>query len=123
MQMNLEWSPDRTAALTHLWDEGIPTREIGRRLGVTKNAVVGKAHRIGLAMRRPPAVRKVRDAEVIRLDGLASGMCSWPEGEPGTDEFRFCGQKPTLPDKPYCAEHCQRAYPSGLRGKGSSEAA
>ncbi len=27
-----------------LWDEGHSTAEIGRRMGVTKNAIVGKAH-------------------------------------------------------------------------------
>jgi GcrA cell cycle regulator len=36
-------------------------------------------------------------------------MCSWPEGEPGTEDFYFCG-RPAVPEKPYCVEHCRRAY-------------
>ncbi|HXO02419.1 MAG TPA: GcrA family cell cycle regulator, partial [Stellaceae bacterium] len=36
------WTPDRIDQLTLLWDEGVTTAEIGRRIGVTKNAVIGK---------------------------------------------------------------------------------
>ena len=32
------------------------------------------------------------EAEIIKLDALGAGMCRWPEGEPGTDTFRFCGR-------------------------------
>lgn len=42
---------DRVASLRTLWDEGLSTAEIGRRLGVSKNAVVSKAHRIALSPR------------------------------------------------------------------------
>ena len=37
-----------------LWSEGHSTAEIGRRMGVTKNAVVGKAHRLDLPARPSP---------------------------------------------------------------------
>ncbi|MCB2100496.1 MAG: GcrA cell cycle regulator, partial [Rhodobacterales bacterium] len=37
------------------------------------------------------------------------GMCSWPIGEPGTDDFHFCGGS-AIAGKPYCAEHCAKAY-------------
>lgn len=52
--MTIDWTPERTNALMALWDEGLPTAEIGRRLGVTKNAVVGKVHRLGLPKRGSP---------------------------------------------------------------------
>jgi hypothetical protein len=45
------WTPDRVERLTQLFEEGLPTAEIGRRLGLTKNAVIGKLHRIALAPR------------------------------------------------------------------------
>ena len=35
--------------------------------------------------------------------------CQWPEGEPGSRGFRFCGDA-TAPGKPYCGPHCGRAY-------------
>ena len=45
------WTPERIEQLTRLWEEGVTTAEIGRRIGVTKNAVIGKVHRIGLVPR------------------------------------------------------------------------
>lgn len=35
--------------------------------------------------------------------------CQWPEGDPGSPGFRFCGDA-TVIGKPYCAPHCGRAY-------------
>ncbi|MGO9785646.1 MAG: GcrA family cell cycle regulator, partial [Stellaceae bacterium] len=42
------WTPELIQNLSKLWDEGHSTAEIGRRLGISKNAVVGKAHRLAL---------------------------------------------------------------------------
>ncbi len=53
----MEWNDDVIVRLRGFWDEGHSTAEIGRRLGVSKNAVVGKAHRLGLAS-RPSPIRK-----------------------------------------------------------------
>ena len=52
--MAIDWTPDRVKTLMALWAEGISTLEIGRRLGVTKNSVVGKVHRLGLPKRQSP---------------------------------------------------------------------
>jgi GcrA cell cycle regulator len=48
-------------------------------------------------------------------------MCSWPDGEPGTEDFRFCGD-PIKPDKPYCEHHCERAYVKNLKDKRTAAA-
>ncbi len=53
----MDWTEDTIARLRNLWDEGHTTAEIGRRLGVTKNAVVGKAHRLSLPARPSPIRR------------------------------------------------------------------
>ena len=108
-KMSEEWTPKRVSALIALWNEGLSTSEIGNRLGVTKNAVVGKVHRLGLPKRGSPIKQKPKPAVIIGLEALRPGMCSWPEGEPGTEEFNFCGA-PIVPGKPYCEEHCRRAY-------------
>jgi predicted DNA-binding protein YlxM (UPF0122 family) len=50
------WTEDQVEQLTKLWKTDLPTREIAEKLGVTKNAVIGKVKRLGLAMRRNPAV-------------------------------------------------------------------
>ena len=36
--------------------------------------------------------------------GLEDGCCHWPLGNPGTADFRFCGDK-AVPQRPYCAHH------------------
>lgn len=108
----MEWTPQRISTLIALWDEGISTTEIGRRLGTTKNAVVGKVHRLGLVKRRASNrsdKKVVEKPTVIGMERLGAGMCSWPEGDPRKYNLSFCGQK-TVPDKPYCAAHCARAY-------------
>ena len=53
----MPWNDDNVARLKELWDQGLPTAQIGKLLGFTKNAVVGKAHRIGLE-RRPSPIRR-----------------------------------------------------------------
>ena len=53
----MSWNEDNVARLRELWDQGLPTAQIGKLLGFTKNAVVGKAHRIGLE-RRPSPIRR-----------------------------------------------------------------
>jgi len=54
MAGNTDWTDDAIARLRTLWDEGHSTAEIGRRMGITKNAVIGKAHRLELAGRTSP---------------------------------------------------------------------
>ena len=53
----MSWNDENVGRLKELWDQGLPTAQIGKLLGFTKNAVVGKAHRIGLE-RRPSPIRR-----------------------------------------------------------------
>ena len=53
----MPWNESNVERLRELWDQGLPTAQIGKLLGFTKNAVVGKAHRIGLE-RRPSPIRR-----------------------------------------------------------------
>ena len=53
----MDWNEETILRLRGLWAEGHSTAEIGRRLGVTKNAVVGKAHRLDLPARPSPIRR------------------------------------------------------------------
>ena len=53
----MPWDDNNVLKLRELWDQGLPTAQIGKLLGFTKNAVVGKAHRIGLE-RRPSPIRR-----------------------------------------------------------------
>ena len=103
--MEVTWTPERVERLAQLFDEGLPTAEIGRRLGLTKNAVIGRLHRN--AMTRRVVVPKFQPARnVFEFTGPS---CLWPYGHPSDDSFHFCGARP-LPGKPYCAEHAAIAY-------------
>jgi GcrA cell cycle regulator len=53
----MDWNDETITRLRALWAEGHSTAEIGRRLGVSKNAVVGKAHRLNLPPRPSPIRR------------------------------------------------------------------
>ncbi len=56
-ELYMPWDENNVTKLRDLWDQGLPTAQIGKLLGFTKNAVVGKAHRIGLE-RRPSPIRR-----------------------------------------------------------------
>lgn len=166
------WSEGTILQLRDYWAQGHSTAEIGRRLGVSKNAIVGKAHRLDLAARpspirrdklgaahdRPQApprvegptlppltsatlhpapanVQAIRPALVARTAPGAvpatgplparatvravmpppvqqrrpAPSCCWPIGEPGKRDFHFCDD-PSMPGKPYCADHAKLAY-------------
>jgi GcrA cell cycle regulator len=76
----MEWNEETIGKLRALWAEGLSTAEIGRRMGISKNAVVGKAHRLNLASRPSP----------IRRDGERSARSRQPRRVHG----------PTLPTLP-----------------------
>jgi GcrA cell cycle regulator len=69
----MEWNEETIAKLRALWDEGLSTAEIGRRMGVSKNAVVGKAHRLNLAPRPSPIRRGGERAPRRRLARRVTG--------------------------------------------------
>ena len=58
-EQKMSWNEENVARLRELWDQGLPTAQIGKLLGFTKNAVVGKAHRIGLERRPSPIKRNI----------------------------------------------------------------
>jgi len=54
------WSEDRVVTLKRLWADGLTASQIAKKLGgVTRNAVIGKVHRMGLP-RRESLVRAFR---------------------------------------------------------------
>lgn len=62
----MEWNDETIARLRTLWHEGLSTAEIGRRIAVSKNAVVGKAHRLGLTARPSPIRRDAAGSSAPR---------------------------------------------------------
>jgi len=120
----MSWTDERIELLKNLWDSGQSASQIAKELGegVTRNAVIGKAHRLGLKSRPSPVkadkpeaaaapkrVEKKEAKKLVTLLDLTDRMCKWPHGHPGDEDFHFCG-KPSEPGMPYCAAHCAEAY-------------
>jgi GcrA cell cycle regulator len=133
------WTDERVDQLKSLWTEGLSASQIARVLGgVTRNAVIGKVHRLGLAGRaaptridrprlpsaprlhhlriREPELPVVEEEPITLEDGSFVGvltindrMCRWPIGDPSGDEFHFCGHNPKS-GSPYCEAHARKAY-------------
>jgi GcrA cell cycle regulator len=88
---NMEWNDETIGRLRALWAEGHSTAEIGRRMGVSKNAVVGKAHRLNLASRpspirrdgeKSPRRRLPRRSHGPTLPALSAALAPMPVVEP-----------------------------------------
>ncbi|VVS96309.1 GcrA family cell cycle regulator [Erythrobacter sp. EC-HK427] len=55
----MSWTEERIAALTKMWEGGSTASQIAEELGgVSRNAVIGKAHRLGLKARPSPVKAK-----------------------------------------------------------------
>lgn len=80
----MEWTDEIIAQLKELWGEGLSTAEIGRRLSITKNAVVGKAHRLGLPPRPSP----------IRRDGKTKAASPEKAEKPAAPAIETTPQPP-----------------------------
>jgi len=138
---SMSWTDERVELLTKLWGEGKTAAEIAKELGgVTRNAVIGKAHRLKLSNRvspiqqnkkpapvksQPTAVvpeRKIQKAAAqdnrqgIPLVDLKPNQCRWPFGDPRDESFGFCGHA-NIAGLPYCAEHAKVAYQAATRNR------
>ena len=108
------WTPEMHARLEELWASGATATEIGREMGCTKNAVLGQVHRVGLPKRfspirkELPKLPKLPPAR-ITMHNIAHDGCRWPFGHVGEEGFHLCGE-PSAFGKPYCHDHCIRAY-------------
>jgi GcrA cell cycle regulator len=148
----MSWTDERVELLKKLWADGLSASQIAGQLGgVTRNAVIGKVHRLGLSGRGQPTssikrqrrthstgMRRVRQmitvgnlalkpdelthvesrprrdvvvpiARKLSIFQLTERTCKWPIGDPGQDEFHFCGHD-SLDNLPYCEYHAGVAY-------------
>lgn len=54
----MAWTDQMVEDLRTMWKQGLTTAEIGKKLGVSKNSIVGKVHRLGLSGRPSPIKKK-----------------------------------------------------------------
>ncbi len=162
----MNWTDERVEQLRKLWAEGHSASQIAAQLGsVTRNAVIGKVHRLKLSSRgrstaaparqkkaaqpvtasrttsraatvtrsvttsmgatalqaqfgtEPVARYHMRPAENVvvpisrklHLVELSERTCKWPNGDPLSEEFSFCGHDPA-DTGPYCRYHAKVAF-------------
>lgn len=105
-----------------LWTAGTTQREIGRRVGISKNTVPGIVRRLGLP-KRPQDLRRKPGGWTARKIELAKPKPPEPIGPIGdfpagdtcrhiagtvTAQFQCCGH----PGYQFCAYHAGKAYVS-----------
>ena len=131
----MSWTHERIEQLKKLWEAGYTASNIATELGgITRNAVIGKAHRLGLSgrMKSKSKVSSVsivrkrkmpvnKNSKIIELTtsvepmnptsfaDIKDGLCRWPLGEPEDLDFKFCGRK-CAEGIIYCTEHHSLAY-------------
>ncbi|MEI7608532.1 MAG: GcrA family cell cycle regulator [Rhodospirillaceae bacterium] len=103
------WTEEMMNTLKMLWSEGKTASEIAETLGqdISRNAVIGKAHRLGVSGRQSPIKRKSVLGPTLLT--MTERMCKWPFGDPKKSGFYFCGH-PVPAAVTYCAEHRALAY-------------
>jgi GcrA cell cycle regulator len=163
----MTWTDERVELLKKLWSDGLSASQIATELGgVTRNAVIGKVHRLSLSGRAKPASapvararkpaapagrtmgsarpqplgrpmiagntalkpmsepapeprrvpRPIESSDVVvpislhaTILTLTEQTCKWPNGDPSTEDFHFCGQR-SGSGIPYCDYHSRIAY-------------
>ena len=77
----MSWTDDRVEQLKTMWGEGKSASQIAKALGgVTRNAVIGKVHRLGLSNRTGAAPRA--EAEAVEPAPAAAPEPAAPAPEP-----------------------------------------
>jgi GcrA cell cycle regulator len=162
----MNWTDERVELLKKLWADGLSASQIAAQLGgVSRNAVIGKVHRLKLSSRgratasparqkktqhaagsvksssraatvsrsittsigatalqaqfdvEPIARHVLRPVENVvvpisrrlQLIQLNERTCKWPNGDPLTEDFHFCGND-SAETGPYCNYHARIAF-------------
>lgn len=100
----MEWTNETIARLQELWQQGLSTAEIGRQLNITKNAVVGKAHRLGLPPRPSPIRSGGRPAKSSTASrekpARSAAKATHPKKVSAPAETAATGKKPVKASSP-----------------------
>ena len=162
----MNWTDERVELLKKLWADGLSASQIAAQLGgVSRNAVIGKVHRLKLSSRgratasparqkktqqasssvksasraatvsrsmttslgatalqaqfdaEPVARQMLRPVENVvvpisrrlMLIQLNERTCKWPNGDPLSEDFHFCGND-SAETGPYCNYHSRIAF-------------
>ena len=133
------WTEARIADLRRMiCFEGLTFEAAGRELGISKNACIGKAHRLGLARDDDAPLSEAQRIGYLsahtrasktmdeRLDAISvfpsPGHCLFPIGNPGDKGFHFCGDRVPVFGAPYCHDHMRVCYVPASKSAALSKA-
>ena len=109
----MSWTEERIERLKSMWAEGATASQIADELGgVSRNAVIGKAHRLGLEQ-RPSPVKAVEEKEKAKPAKTPPKVASKPsptEAEPAARAEPTPAPAPRIPGEPTGPS---RAQPGG----------
>ena len=81
----MSWTDERIERLKELWSKGTTASQIAEELGgVSRNAVIGKAHRLGLQARPSPV--KPNEAPAAKAKEAPAEAAPWEEAAPEAPE-------------------------------------
>jgi len=129
------WTAERIALLKNRIAAGLSCGQIAREIGLSRNAVIGKANRLGLSRfkgtKKNAQPRVATQHRILRalwakphaalpeVPGCNTKRCSffelqvwhcrWPIGDPTSEDFGFCGNN-LINGLPYCPAHARIAY-------------
>jgi GcrA cell cycle regulator len=125
---NSSWTDERVKALKRLWKEGVSATDVASMLGgVSRNAVIGKVHRLGLQRRKQTFVKKIYPKKITKIKSankkrereyeappspvepkhidlmeLSNSTCRYPHTKDG--RTTYCGHQ-TAEGSSYCKHH------------------
>ena len=134
----MSWNEEKIEILKENWGKltaSVIAEKIG---GISRNAVIGKAHRLNLSAKiktrngfnakktnnefQSPVKRERKNKfkslliekdfepeNPKQLEELNEGTCKWPIGHPNQSSFYFCGRS-SLKDFSYCKLHLLYAF-------------
>lgn len=65
----MAWTTEMIEHLSQMWQEGKTTNEIAKALGVSKNSIVGKVHRLNLEA-RPSPIKKKDEENMLEAENI-----------------------------------------------------